>query len=461
MTATLVIPEAIAAEFNAAAQNRLETAGILLASMVTDGAGTVRLLARRIRWIDATAYNRRETDGLSIASQGYVPALAEAEAMRAVPIWLHTHPGPEAIPVPSDHDRQVDREIADLFRWRSGCPFYGTLVLSPRTGGLAFTGRLDRDDGASVKLDRIWMVGDRLRLTSAFDSDVPQPYAMFDRNVRAFGGQIQQTLGALRMGVVGCGGTGSALAEQAARLGIRDFVLIDPDNLSESNVTRVFGSTPTEVGLPKVEVLARHLSRIAPDARIQAVASTLVAQATARSLAGCDVVFGCTDDNAGRLVLSRMATYLITPVIDCGVLLTSDVDGVLTGIDGRVTVLVPGQACLVCRGRIDMARASAELMTPEERIRRQDEGYAPALGRTEPAVVTYTTAIAAAALTELLERLVGYGPEPRPSEILLRWHDREISTNVAKPRDGHYCDPSADRLGRGDTEPFLEQVWPG
>jgi hypothetical protein len=332
--------------------------------------------------------------------------------------------------------------------------------VSPRVGSLSFTGHLKEEDGEKLRIDQLWVVGDRLRLVRAFDSVLPALPTLFDRNVRAFGNGIQQTLGALRVGIVGCGGTGSAVAEQAARLGIRQFTLIDPDVLSESNVTRVFGSTLADVGIPKVDVIARHLSRIAPTAQVRAIRSSLVAQVAARNLCGCDLVFGCTDDNAGRLVLSRIATYLLTPVIDCGVLLTSAAGDRLTGIDGRVTVLVPGQACLVCRGRVDMARASAELLTSDERMRREDEGYAPALGRTEPAVVTFTTAVASAAVSELLERLIGYGPEPRPSEILMRWHEREISTNVAEPRDGHYCHPSSDKLGRGEVEPFLEQVWP-
>jgi hypothetical protein len=170
-------------------------------------------------------------------------------------------------------------------------------------------------------------------------------------------------------------------------------------------------------------------------------------------------VFGCTDDNAGRLVLSRFASYFLTPVIDCGVLLSSDEHDRLTGIDGRVTILTPGDACLVCRDRIDLARAQAEALPAGERLRLQREGYAAALPGVEPAVVSFTTAIAAAATGELLERLLGYGPEPAPSEVLARFHERELSSNVAAPRKGHYCDPQAGKLGRGETEPFLEQTW--
>jgi molybdopterin/thiamine biosynthesis adenylyltransferase len=222
----------------------------------------------------------------------------------------------------------------------------------------------------------------------------------------------------------------------------------------------VYGSTPDDVGKPKVQVLGAHLQRIMPGARVEGVQAMITMEPIARRLAECDVVFGCTDDNAGRLVLSRLAIYMLIPVIDCGVLLTSDEAGKLDGIHGRVTVLIPGQACLICRDRIDLARASAELLTPEERTRRADEGYAPALGQTEPAVVAYTTAIGAIAVSELLERLIGYGPNPRPSEVLFRCHDRELSTNIAHPRNRHYCNPLSGKIGIGMTQPFLEQTWP-
>jgi hypothetical protein len=81
------------------------------------------------------------------------------------------------------------------------------------------------------------------------------------------------------------------------------------------------------------------------------------------------------------------------------------------------------------------------------------------LGQVEPAVVTFTTLVAASAVSELLEHLTGYGPEPVPSEVLLRVHDREISTNAQGPRPRHYCDPASGKLGLGLTEPYLEQTW--
>jgi molybdopterin/thiamine biosynthesis adenylyltransferase len=456
----LVLPDTLASEIDRVARLPVETAGVLLASVVTTPEGNTRILGRQMRWVPESAYIRRGGDHLSIASEGYVPFLAEAEAINATALWVHTHPGDNAMPTPSRHDDEVDRQISDLFRLRADNIYYGAVIFSPRAQGLALTGYLQTEGGPRLQVARLWTVGDRFSLTQAYDLPAVEIPPIFDRSVRAFGGAIQQALGMLRVGIVGCGGTGSAVAEQLVRLGVRSFVLFDPDQLSPSNVTRVYGSTPSDVGKFKTEIMAAHLTRVAPDTHCDAVTSMITTEPTALRLTECDIVFGCTDDNAGRLVLSRLSTYFLVPVIDCGVLLTAGANGSLTGIDGRVTTLVPGQACLGCRSRIDLARAAAELLTPEERRRREDEGYAPALGRVEPAVVAYTTLVAATAVSELIERFVGYGPEPRPSEVLLRCHDREVSTNIEGPRNGHYCHPSSGKIGIGQTNPFLEQTWP-
>lgn len=458
MTTTLVLPDSIANELRRFAALPIETGGVLLARLVRPPNGDIRLIATGFLPVPEDAYERRTHDSLRIASHGYVPALGQAEIEQAVPIWLHTHPGDRSSARPSTHDETVDAQLSDLFRLRANSEYYGSVIFSHRAGTLSFTGRVESSHGRR-EIDRCLTVGDRVTLVWSDRADTPPLHTLFDRHIRAFGGDVQRALGDLRVAVVGCGGTGSAVIEQLVRLGVRHLTLVDPDTISESNVTRVYGSRRADVGRPKVDVAADNIAAIAPEIIVERIASKVTMEATVRKLSSVDVVFGCTDDNSGRLVLSRFATFMMTPVIDCGVILSSDSAGHLAGIDGRVTVLSPGTACLVCRNRIDMARAQAEALTQEELRRRVGEGYAPALPGVEPAVVTYTTAVAACAVSELLERLIGYGPEPVPSEIILRLHERELSTNLQSPRPGHYCDPSAKKLGLGDTEPYLEQTW--
>ena len=460
MTVTLVLPDRLAADLLHAAEADVETACVLLARKVETPAGNVRLLARALHWVPDDAYRRRDATALTITSDGYVPALASAEADQSVPIWLHTHPGDDASPRPSKHDHLVDQQLADLFRLRAGSPLYGAVVIARPEGRFCFTGHVESDTWRA-DIDRLWVTGSRFVLIQNWLHDATPLPEQFDRNIRAFGGDIQRVLSNLRVAVVGCGGTGSAVIEQLVRLGVRYLQLIDPDTLTAGNVTRVYGSYVHNVGAPKVDVSAAHVRRIAPDAEVLTSQAKVTVESAAKLLLDADVVFGCTDDNAGRLVLSRLASYVLTPVIDCGVLLSSGPGGRLLGIDGRVTVLAPGAACLVCRDRIDLRRASAEMLNPAEYRRLADEGYAPALADPEPAVVAFTTQVASVAVGELLERLVHYGPSPVPTEVLLRSHEREISTNRQDPRTGHYCHPETCKLGLGITQPFLEQTWQG
>lgn len=459
MTVTLVVPDSVAGKIAQISKQPLETAGVLLVSVVQVADQGIRLLAREYHAVAEAAYVRRHEDALTIASEGYVPALARAEQLGATALWVHTHPGEGSSPAPSRHDDVVDGQLAETFRLRTGSDFYGALIVSPAGDGLQFTGHFSGDGGPKLQIDRMWRVGDRLRLTHSIHHRHSDVLGMFDRNVRAFGSAVQNTLGDLTVGIVGCGGTGSAVAEQLARLGVRRFVLLDPDTLSQSNLTRVYGSRATDVGQHKVDVISRHLLGIAAEIECETIPAMLTVSSAAKRLLRCDTVFGCSDDNAGRLVLSRIPTYFLTPVIDCGVLLSSGADGELIGIDGRVTTVLPEHACLLCRGRIDVTRAAAELMTPDERRRLENEGYAPALGKTEPAVVTFTSMVAAAAVSELLERLIGYGSSPRPTEVLLRCHEREISTNHATSQTNHYCDVHAGKVGRGLSDPFLDMAW--
>ena len=173
MSVSLVLPQSLYEEIRSVAEQSAETAGVMLVGVATGWNGTVRLLARHIRWVAESAYIRRDWDGMVIRPEGYVRSLAEAEIIGATCIWVHTHPGQGASPQPSEHDRIVDREIADLFRLRSGSPYYGTLIFSPRSSNIAFTGYVARDDSRPVRIERLWQVGDRWQLRRSFDSSLP------------------------------------------------------------------------------------------------------------------------------------------------------------------------------------------------------------------------------------------------------------------------------------------------
>ena len=459
MTVTLVVPPHIRAVISSMLRVDVETGAVLGARIVHTEGGDLRLLGIGIWEVPPDAYVLQKSDELIVASHGFVPPLAEIEAAGAMAIWLHTHPRAGASARPSDLDVKVDRQLSDVFRLRTDAPLYGALIVAKNGENVRFTGHID-DGETLTPIDRLWFVGPELCLR--WHDGRPESLdvsAEYDRQIRAFGPHIQQVIGQLTIAVVGCGGTGSAAAEQLVRMGARQLALYDPKHVSSSNLTRLYGSRMADVGRAKTDVVAEHLHGIAPAARISTHAATITSESIARHLMDADVIFGCTDDNAGRLILSRFSTYFMTPVIDVGVLLTSDLRGTIDGIHGRITFLHPGAACLVCRGRVDIRRAAVELRSAEEQASLEAEGYAPAMPGVEPAVVSFTSWVAAVAVSELLERLIHYGPRPVPNEILIRAHDREMSTNRAEPNGGHYCSLEAGKCGLGATSPFLEQAW--
>jgi molybdopterin/thiamine biosynthesis adenylyltransferase len=438
-------------ELCVALNDREESGAIILAGR-SEEPDRLTLCLNRVIWVPAEAYELRSPTQIRIRSEGWMPALAEAAAGDWQPIFFHTHPTGE--PLPSRYDEEVARELAPVFEARTGRPF-ASLILGDPAASPRFTGTFGEES-----IDRLRVVGDRVRLLAAADRsrEAGATLDSFDRQIRAFGSDGQKVLRRLRAGVVGGGGTGSAVYEQLVRLGVGEIVVIDDDEISPTNLTRIHGSTMADVGKSKVEVLADSARAIGLGTKVEAHQAKITERGALEKLRGCDVVFGCTDDNAGRAVLSRLAYYYCAMVIDVGVVISAR-EGKVSGLDARMSVMAPGTPCLFCRRRIDPNRLREEQLPDAEREQLADEGYAQGLADPDPAVLTYTTMIASYAVDELLQRVFGLGEEPRSSEVLIRPLQREVRRLGGASIEGHFCaDPRI--LGRADREPPLGIPWP-
>lgn len=409
----------------------------------------VKLIVHAVIPIADEDYLRREPYGLTIASPALtrVAKLARYEGLSVV--FAHSHP--EGVPDFSEQDDREEARLLPFLQARAPGRVHGTLVLTEHH----IQGRLYMPDQAPV--NEVIAIGDRIRSWTPNGMDAIEPF--FDRQVRAFGPDIQRLLRRLRIGVVGAGGTGSPVAEQLYRLGIGHLRLFDGDRFAETNVNRVYGSSLKDDGRLKVEMAKEHLNRIGLDTTVDIVPQHITHEAAARALRDCDVIFGCTDKELPRAILVQLAMRYCIPVFDLGVLIDSR-DGCIAGVHGRVTMLMPGEACLFCRGRITGESIRIEALSDEERERQIRDGYAPELDEPAPAVIAFTSATASAAVMELLHRLTGFmGSERLSSEVLLALDQTRLRTNRIKSRDGCICE---DRSfwGRGDVEPFLEMVWP-
>jgi len=313
-----------------------------------------------------------------------------------------------------------------------------------------------------VALTRV--VGNRLLLRYA-GRGYGVPASEFDRQTRVFGARALEDLNELRVGIVGCGDTGSAVASLVARIGVSRLVLIDADRVDLTNLNRLHFSTRADAiaGRYKVDVVGDAIAEIGLARAVVRIKNFVDAPECRDALCACDIIFGCTDDNLGRNVLNRMAHFYLIPVIDVGILIAPNDQAGYDSFDGRATVVQPGPPCQVCRRSISSQRMLEEGMSRKapqlyEHYRRA--GYIEAGADPSPVVVTFTTELAAMAVNELLQRLTGFrGPNGHCPERIRRFDwvkELDCVPGGLRNPDCRLCG-KRKYDGRGGMTPFLNQ----
>lgn len=421
----------------------VESAGV--ARGVRSGRDTI--LVGTIEWADEGQYELRERRRLELRSSGWAPQMIAIADDGDIPVFVHTHPGvPTAF---SAHDDAVDRTISAEISRITGIDTVASIVIAGDAGRMHVVGRrTTRGRPRDPEPIRVAGPVPKLRLSSGRVDANPT----FDRQDRAYGAEGRRALRELSIGIVGAGGTGSAVHELVFRLGAGRVVSIDDDVVTEATPTRGYGSGVRDLGRPKVEVMARLNEDIGLGTAHDALQLNVRSSAAEDALATCDVVFGCTDNHSSRITLNRLAYYHLVPIIDLGVLVSPNPDGDLQ-VNARVTLIAPGAPCLICRDRISFPHARAETLDPEARRAQAAEGYVPDLDDHAPAVVPYTTMVSSVGVTTLLHRLFDIG-DTTPTELLIDAAASTIRGVGGRSRPGCFCgDP--DRWGKGFTEPRL------
>lgn len=393
------------------------------------------------------------------STNSFVRLLKRAKEEGLVVGIVHIHPGgPNQF---SDQDNLNERELARLARNRNGD---GTSIISVLlTGSGEVKGRMWADLNTTIEADSVRVIGRRFNFYEntllSFDNDI------FNRQALAFGPELNARLRTLRIGIVGCGGTGSATAMLIARLGVGQLLLFDDDIVELTNLNRLHGARRKDVDTkrPKVDVIAHEINEMDIGVHALPMRGWITDPTFRDALKSCDLIFGCTDDHDGRLLLNRLAYFYLIPVIDMGLAIEPDLDkGIMRDMSGRVTVLIPGAPCLLCRGIVDPVTARDEDLKrrhPEEYERRKKEAYVRNSGQLAPAVVTFTTATACLAVDEMLQGLTGF----RGSEGWL-WQRTRRFDLMQDRRPGAvqepYCPICSETgyWGRADILPFLDRV---
>lgn len=426
-----------------------------------DRGRQVKLLVREVLPVEATDIVEATSGNITWLTRSFASALKRAEAISGIVVVVHSHPARH-----NNFSKQDDANEPDLLQMvqnRNGPEAILPNLILTADGILA--GRVWENPKHNVPMRLIRVLGDNFRFHYP-GRGLGIPRREFQRQELAFGKALNQDLSMLRIAVVGCGGTGSALALLLARLGVGQLLLIDNDVVEDTNLNRLHTARRSDADamMPKVDAAKRTITELALGVRVAAMNAWVGDKSCRDALRACDIVFCCTDDHDGRLFLNRFAYFYLTPVIDVGLAMeiSKDDPPVFKALDGRVTVLFPGNTCLACRGITNSTIASEEALKrthPEAYERKQAERYIIGGGVPNPAVVTFTTEVSTMAVNEMLHRLTEFrGPKEATANRVRKFMLGEDVRAGAKSREGCPACNKQAYWGKGDMEPFMDRV---
>lgn len=116
--------------------------------------------------------------------------------------------------------------------------------------------------------------------------------------------------------VFGCGGVGSYVIEGLVRTGISNFIIVDNDTVSKSNINRQIIATANTVGKSKVEVTKERILSINPSSNVKTF-ETFILEDSLETICfeNVDYVVDCIDTISGKIAIIKKAKELNIPII--------------------------------------------------------------------------------------------------------------------------------------------------
>lgn len=396
----------------------------------------------------------REDDYLHWHTDDVLPLLDKAMTKHMAVMRIHSHPGGWAHF--SKADLATDHEFfGNLMNgWCEDGLSHLSAIMLP---GGRIIGRVYFADKSMQELDSVLVVGERIQsvLYEEEPEDAPPEEAL--RNIQAFGEGTYNTFKHLRIGVVGCSGTGCHVIEQLMRLQVGELVLVDPDTIEAKNLNRLVGTGKRDIGKLKVHFYKNYVERKRLGIRVLEFPYNLYQSDKARrALSTCDIIFGCVDSASGRMLMNHISTFYLIPYIDVGVSLEADGLGGVSYVGAQMDYVIPGKSSLMSRGSVDAGAADAELkqlFTPELYVQLRKEKYIRNVQVDRPAVISVNGLIAYLAVLNLIDRMVGFRQEQLYGKMtLLLSADEIIKRHEAELKEDAY---RRRFKGRGDCEPFV------
>ena len=426
-----------------------ESAGFMF--VVPANPGGVTNFYVHVDWcpVPSDGFVENSSFHLELTDEFRASVIKRAHDLGASIVEFHSHLGPQPARF-SPFDRRGLREFVPHVWWRlRGRPYFAVVFTHTGFDGLAWVKGPEEPQhlDAIVADDGVF---EPTKLSSLV-ADSPR----YDRNARFFGQSGQDALAAANVAVVGVGGLGTHIVQQLALLGVGSLVLIDSEEVEETNRNRYVGLRQDDPvpGLLKVELGRRLAGEVNPDVRVVTIAECLRSQSAFDSIIGSDYVFGCLDNDGSRLILNELCLAYAKPYFD----LASDIVEDGSNYGGRICVVGDGIGCLVCYDELDILAAHSDLMSDKQRKDHANIYGVPVsdLGQVGPSVVSINGVVASLGVTEFMLTTTGVPRQPR--NVLKYYGERGVVTTSTRSLDPdcYHCSETRGGSDMADVQRYI------
>ncbi len=382
---------------------------------------------------------------------------------------IHNHGGQDRVSFSAQDIESHERGYPALLDIARGMPV-GALVFAKN----AVAADIWLPNRSRIELDHMRILGSSLKRLYNHPREATPIRAdeRYDRQIRLFGREGQAMLADAKVLIVGLGGAGSQIARHLACIGVRNFVLVDPDRAEISNLPRLEGATgwharswltnasmPTIIrnfakrfAAPKVQISKKAIIRQNKKATVKCIQKDFCDDSIQKEILDCDYIFLAADQHRARLRFNALVHQYLIAGVQVGAKVARHTDtGEISDVYAVVRPVNPQSGCLFCNGLISSRKLQAE-SSSEEELESQKYG----LDLQEPAASISTlnaiaTAQAANDFMMWFLGLTGQGWTDEYSRYLAQTRKRILEIPRKSP-DCRFCGQGADsHLAKGDN----------
>lgn len=322
-------------------------------------------------------------------------------------IKFHSHP---TIDSPfSSYDDISDKGFFEaVYGWNDSDKPHGSVIVYEDG---TFNGRIIDKNLNFKSLNAISIIGNNFcKYDYSVKNNDKKLSSTQDRTLQAFGKKTTEMLQHLKIGVIGCSGTGSPTIEQLYRLGVGELFICDPKIVKDYNLNRILGTTAKHVvnKTLKVQAVKDNIESSGLGTKVKISSDPIqTSRKSLDELASCDIIFGCVDSAEGRYYANLISTYYLIPLIDIGIKLNADGNGGVDSINGNIHYVNPGSESLMERKVFNSVQLEAEELarTSKEEFEKRQDYFDNITGESSPAVISVNMMCSSIAVNELLSRI--------------------------------------------------------